>query len=138
MGFVKGSLLSDWISKLGEKGSKSRIQIVLRNILEQCWRLDVAGLDHGELSNASKHIMINDEDVPYLVDFETASIARKVSNVTSMCHYLFIGSEFAKAMKNRLDYVDNNTLLESLRNYKQQRTRDRFEDILRASELSYA
>lgn len=137
MEFIEGSLLSDWISKLGEKGSKSRIQRVLRNILEQCWRLDDKGLDHGELSNASKHIMIDDEDVPYLVDFETASIARKVSNVTSLCQYLFIGSKFAKTMKNRLEYVDNNTLLESLKNYKQQRTRDGFVDILRTCELSY-
>ncbi|NIM45322.1 MAG: serine/threonine protein kinase, partial [Nitrososphaeria archaeon] len=59
MKFVDGILLPGWIETLEEKeGANLRVGRVLRDVLEQCWRLDEAGLDHGELSRASKHIII--------------------------------------------------------------------------------
>jgi len=135
MEFIKGPLLLQWILTLKGRGAKSRIQKVLRDILEQCWRLDKVGLDHGELSKAPKHIIIDEEDKPHIVDFETASINRRVSNVTSICQYLFIGSEVAKVMKRRLDYIDKDMLIESLKNYKRRRSRRNFERILKTCKL---
>jgi len=135
MEFIKGPFLFQWVSTLKGRGIKIRVQKVLRDILEQCWRLDKIGLDHGELSKASKHIIIDKEDKPHIVDFETASINRKVSNTTSMCQYLFIGSEVAKVMKRRLGYIDKDVLIESLKNYKKRRTRRNFESILKTCKL---
>lgn len=135
MEFIKGHLLFQWISTLKGRGTKSRIQKVLRDILEQCWRLDKIGLDHGELSKAPKHVIIHEEDNPHIVDFETASINRRVSNVTSMCQYLFIGSEVAKLIKRRVGYIDKGALIESLKAYKGQRNRQSFESILKACKL---
>jgi putative serine/threonine protein kinase len=135
MEFIKGHLLFQRISTLKGRGTKSRIQKVLQDILEQCWRLDKIGLDHGELSKAPKHIIMDEEDKPYIVDFETASINRKISNVTSICQYLFIGSEVAKVIKRRLGYIDKDELIESLKNYKRQRSRQNFEIILKKCEL---
>jgi len=130
MEFVGGKLLPQWIETLGGRGTKSRIRRVLRSVLEQCWRLDEAGLDHGELSRAPKHVVIDTHDRPYLVDFETASVNRRVSNVTSVCQYFFIGSQTAKMMKRKLGEVDKEGLINTLRNYKQGRTRESFEKIL--------
>jgi len=135
MKFIKGPLLFQWISVLKGRGTKSRIRRVLRDILEQCWRLDKIGLDHGELSKAPKHIIVDEEDKPHLVDFETASINRRVSNVTSMCQYLFIGSEVAKLNKRRLGYINKDVLIESLKNYKRQHSRRNFENILETCNL---
>jgi putative serine/threonine protein kinase len=138
MEFIKGLLLFQWISMLKGRGTKSRIQKVLRDILEQCWRLDEIGLDHGELSKAPKHIIIDEEDKPHIVDFETASINRRVSNVTSICQYLFVGSEVAKLIKRRLGYISKDALIESLKTYKTQRSRQNFENILKTCELHNA
>jgi putative serine/threonine protein kinase len=138
MKFIKGNLLFQWISTLKGRGTKPRIQKVLRDILEQCWRLDEIGLDHGELSKAPKHIIIDEEDKPNIVDFETASINRKVSNTTSICQYLFIGSEVAKVTKRRLGYINKDVLIESLRNYKKWHSRQNFESILKICELHNA
>lgn len=135
MEFVKGHLIFEWISTLKGRGTKSNIQRVLQDILEQCWRLDKIGLDHGELSKAPKHVIVDEESKPHLVDFETASINRKVSNVTSICQYLFLGSQVAKVIARKLGYVDKDELIESLKNYKRQCNRQNFETILEKCKL---
>ena len=129
MEFVEGTLLPRWVEGLKE-GAESRIRRVLRAVLKQCWRLDEVGLDHGELSRAPKHIIVDANDRPCIVDFETASISRRVSNVTSICQYLFIGSQAAKMIANRLGEIDREELIKALREYKQKRTRERFGKVL--------
>jgi putative serine/threonine protein kinase len=104
--------------------------LVLKDILEQCYRLDEAGLDHGELSNAPKHIIVDADDQSYLVDFETASINRRVSNVTSVCQYIFLGSQIADKVKEKLGKVDEKQLINALRTYKRERTKENFEKLL--------
>jgi putative serine/threonine protein kinase len=135
MEFVEGNLLPQWIEKLKGKGTRNRIRRILRDVLEQCWRLDETGLDHGELSRAPKHIIVDEDDHAHLVDFETASVQRRVSNVTSMCQYLFIGSQTAKIMLCKLGKIDQLTLRIFLKNYKQNRTRENFAKILNLCKL---
>jgi putative serine/threonine protein kinase len=135
MEFIEGTLLPEWINTLREKGTKSRVQQVLRAVLEQSWSLDELSLDHGELSRAPKHIIIDANEKPWIVDFETASVNRKVSNVTSICQYLFIGSQIAKTIRKRLGKIDRTRLIQALRNYKHKRTRESFEKILRICTL---
>jgi putative serine/threonine protein kinase len=132
MQFIDGNLLPKWVEK---RRGKMQIRKVLREVLEQCWRLDVTGLDHGELSHASKHIIINKSDVPFIVDFETASLNRKPSNVTSICQFLFISGLVAKQMAEKLGIEDEKTIIEALRRYKRDRTRGNFETVLEACNL---
>ncbi len=135
MEFIEGTLLPKWVEMLSGKGMRARIRRVLRNVLEQCWRLDEEGLDHGELSTAPKHILVRMNDEPCIVDFETASVNRRVSNVTSICQYLFLGSRVAKMMKRKLGRIDKAQLIETLRNYKQGRSLENFENILNTCKL---
>ena len=138
MEFIEGILLPRWVEALKGRGTRSRIRLVLRAVLEQCYRLDEAGLDHGELSRAPKHIIVDAFDCPHLVDFETASINRRVSNVTSICNFLFIGSQAAKTVKRKLGEVDGKELINALRNYKKYRTREGFKKILDVCRLHKA
>ncbi len=138
MEFIEGKLLPQWIEELKGRGTKARIRQVLLAVLEQCWRLDEAGLDHGELSRAPKHVIVDANDNPRILDFETASVARRVSNVTSMCQFLFISSQIAKAMKRKFGKVNQEELVKTLRNYKQERTRKNFNEILIACNLRRA
>jgi len=130
MEFIEGKLLPQWVKELRGRGTKARIRQVLRAILEQCWRLDEAGLDHGELSRAPKHIIVSEGDRPRIVDFETASVARRVSNVTSICQYLFIGSSAAKIIERKFGKVEQGELIRTLREYKQERIRENFNKVL--------
>jgi putative serine/threonine protein kinase len=132
MQFIEGLLLPEWLE---ERRGKGRMRIVLREVLEQCWRLDGISLDHGELSHAPKHIIIDEDDKPFIVDFESASLCRKPSNVTSICQFLFIGSDTAKKVAERLGQIARDAIVEALRFYKISRTRENFEKVLRACDL---
>ena len=111
---------------------KELIRKVLVDILEQCWRLDETGLDHGEISKAPKHLLVDKANKPFIVDFETASIMRRVINVTSVCQFLFMGNSKAAKMldevfgkKNKLE------LIAALKNFKKNKNRKNFEGLLR-------
>jgi putative serine/threonine protein kinase len=132
MQFIDGDLLPEWLDK---RVGKALVRKVLREVLEQCWRLDVAGLDHGELSRAPKHIIIDKSDVPFIVDFETASINRKPSNVTSICQFLFISGLVAKKVAEKLGVKDKKAIVEALRRYKNDMVRENFENVLEICSL---
>jgi putative serine/threonine protein kinase len=129
MQIVEGELLLKWLENHEEK---TVIKHVLQDVLEQCWRLDEAGLDHGELSHAPKHVIVNEKNTPFIVDFETASLNRKPSNVTAICQFLFISGAVAEKVSERLGERDKKAIIEALRSYKQDRTRENFEKVLRA------
>ncbi|MEM3616826.1 MAG: serine/threonine protein kinase [Candidatus Bathyarchaeia archaeon] len=127
MQFVEGFLLPEWLEK---RLGKTRLKSVLRDILEQCWRLDRAGLDHGELSHAPKHIIVDSQDNPVIVDFETASINRKPSNVTSIAQFLFISGVVAEKISRKLGEKNREAIIEALRRYKADVNRQNFEALL--------
>lgn len=135
MEYVEGALLPKWLVNQRGRGVGMRIRRVLKDILEQCWKLDQAGLDHGELSRAPKHIIIDAEDIVHIVDFETASLMRRASNVTSICQYLFLAGRVAKALGRRLGEVEKEPLITALRDYKLEKTEQNFFRILRVCRL---
>jgi len=127
MQFGDGLLLPEWLEKCR---GKLRLKRVLRDILEQCWRLDMAGLDHGELSHAPKHIIVDSQNKPVIVDFETASLNRKPSNVTSIAQFLFISGTVAQKIAEKLGERDKKAVIEALRRYKAEISRRNFEALL--------
>jgi putative serine/threonine protein kinase len=135
MQLIEGSHFPEWIETLEDSGGQSRLRQVLRDVLGQCYRLDETGLDHGELSNAPKHILVDACDRPFLVDFETSSTSRRVSNVTSVCQYLFLGSQIAPKVKGKLGKIDEDKLVKALRGYKRERTTENFQKLLETTEL---
>ncbi len=126
---VDGDLLEKWLETHRDTALMRK---VLVDILEQCWRLDEAGLDHGELSKAPRHLLVNKTDVPFIVDFETASVNRRVANVTSVCQYLFAGnSQVPKLIAEVFGEKDRLAIIEVLRKFKHNRDRQHFEALLR-------
>jgi putative serine/threonine protein kinase len=128
MQLIDGELLPNWLKT---NKNAAAVKQVLRDALEQCYRLDQVGLDHGELSKAPKHLLVDKKGKVFIVDFETASAERKVANVTAVCQYLFAGNSSASKVlteifgeKNRFD------LIGALKTYKKNRTRAYFESLL--------
>jgi putative serine/threonine protein kinase len=127
MQFIDGILLPEWLEKCR---GKTRLKKALKEVLEQCWRLDTVGLDHGELSHAPKHVIIDSENQVFIVDFETASLNRKTSNVTSIAQFLFISGAVAEKITKRLGIKDKKVVIEASRRYKLNKNRRNFEGIL--------
>ena len=131
MQFIDGCLLPVWLEK---RVGKLRVKKVLREVLEQCWLLDAIGLDHGELSHAPKHIIIDRKDRPFIVDFETASVNRATANVTSICQFLFI-SGIAGKVAEKIGEKDKKAIIEALKFYKKCGTRESFDMVSKACGL---
>ena len=127
MQLIDGDMLPKWLEAYKEK---VHVRCVLNDVLEQCWRLDTAGLDHGELSKAPKHIIVDKQRKPWIVDYETASVNRKSANVTSICQFLFIsGGEVARAVAEALGDRSATNIIGALRVYKKERKREGFDHV---------
>jgi putative serine/threonine protein kinase len=129
MQLIDGDLLEEWLKTHRDK---TAVQNVIKDILEQCWRLDEISLDHGELSKAPKHLLVDKSDKLYIVDFETASTTRNASNVTSVCQFLFQGnSNVCKTIVEILGERNRVELVTALKKYRKERNRQNFEAILK-------
>jgi putative serine/threonine protein kinase len=131
MELIEGLQLPEWLSEMKED-QESRTKHVLKRIIVDCWKLDQAEIDHGELSRASKHIIVKKDEEPVIIDFESASMTRRNANVTSIIQYLFFGSHVAKILKDVLLEVDKDNILEKIRLYKKKSTQENLENLLGA------
>jgi putative serine/threonine protein kinase len=126
---IDGDLLEDWLETHKDR---NLIRQILAGIMEQCWRLDESGLDHGEISKAPKHLLVDKDNSPFIVDFETASVVRKVINVTSVCQFLFMGnSRVAKMLGEVFALKQKSELISALKNFKKNSSRENFEGLIK-------
>ena len=130
MEYIEGKKFSDWIEMLKGSGSAKQLKSTIRNVLEDCYRLDQIGFDHGELSNISKHVIVGKNKVA-LIDFESSSTKRRPSNVTSITQAFFIGSGIAKHAQKIYKNSSKEKIIFALKSYKQEKTRDNFEELLK-------
>ena len=134
MEYLEGEKISDWVDSLKGIGSTKKFKSTVKKILEDCYRLDKLGFDHGELSNISKHVIIG-EMKSTLIDFESSSTKRIPSNVTSITQAFFIGSGIAKHAQKIYKNSSKEKIIFALKSYKQEKTRDNFEKLLKILKL---
>ena len=134
MEYIEGKKFSDWIEMLKGSGSVNQLKSTIRNVLEDCYRLDQIGFDHGELSNISKHVIVG-KNKATLIDFESSSTKRRPSNVTSITQAFFIGSGIAKQTQKIYKNSSKEKIILALKNYKQEKTRENFETLLKILKL---
>jgi len=128
MEYLDGKKIGDWFASLKKKGSSSQLKTVIKKVLEDCYSLDRIGLDHGELSNITKHVIIGNKT--QIIDFESSSTERKVSNETSATQALCIGSRISKMVGGMYKIPKKEKMISVLRKYKREQTRDSFESLL--------
>lgn len=98
-------------------------------ILEKTHRLDILGIDHGQIQGG-KHIIIN--DTVWIIDFEKAGF-RKPKNVTSAMAMMFLNDNVvAKRVREKfhLDQHFLNSLREALREYKKTKNIEKIKELL--------
>lgn len=127
MGVAEGSSVPEYVKNLHGKGSTAMLRNRLLQLLIQCRRLDRLGLDHGELSNLSKHVLVG--KTVTILDFESASLRRRLSNVTAAVQYLFIGGSPSKRIRKMLHAEDTREVIETIRRYKSEMTETSFDKL---------
>ena len=134
MELIEGLLMDEWIEQHSSEGDKDVVKNVLRESLDQCFRLDRLELDHGELSQARRHLLVK-EDHPRIVDFETASTSRKPANLSSICQYIFVSSNLALRVGELLGKVELDQLRQALSKYKKTKSATAFAEVLHVCKL---
>ena len=137
MEYVEGQKIGDWVRSVSGRGSVGKMKFAVRRILEDCYKLDQAGIDHGELSSITKHVIIGNTKQT-MIDFESSSTHRKVSNVTSATQAMFIGSGISKSVQRIYKVPPKQKIIEALRSYKKEQSRQSFEELLAVLKLQAA
>ena len=127
MELIEGAGIAQWLAEAAEPASVKKL---VRDLLEQCRSLDSVGVDHGQLSRAHRHVLVDALMGVHIIDFETASVSRRHSNVTSIAHYIFFNKENSRRVQQRLGQLHLETLRSKLRDYKRKRSDESFEAIL--------
>jgi len=131
--YLDGEKIGRWINKLKEKPNVAQLKKIIKKTLTDCYKLDKMGLDHGELSNITKHVIVGKKIT--ILDFESSSTDRKVSNVTSATQALCIGSGISKIIGRVYKIPKKQKMISVLRKYKRKGTRDSFESLLSVLKL---
>jgi len=135
MELIDGIPLNRWVGLMPNTGCKRKVRRVITRLLDDCYRLDRICLDHGELSEAPKNVLVESGDIPRIVDFESASNRRRPSNVTSISQYLLIGGGPAKRVRTTLQWRRKTSLVRALRDYKHHPDDQSFKKIMVVAEL---
>jgi len=129
MQFFEGMPLFRW-AEAQRVGNERATKTVLRELLAECFRLDAIGLDHGELSHAPKNVLVDKDNRPCIVDFESASTTRRTANVTSLLQYFLFG-RISRAINAPKIFPKKENMLRTLVAYKQEASVENFRSVLR-------
>ena len=132
MELVVGTPLFRWAETLGVR--QITVKHVMSHLLDACFRLDSVGLDHGELSHAPRNVLIGNDAEPCIVDFESASMVRRVANVTSLLQYFLFGS-LSKTLHSSKIFPAKKKILHALSEYKQEGSIRSYERVLQTLKL---
>ncbi|WP_243675209.1 serine/threonine protein kinase [Vulcanisaeta distributa] len=129
---INGIPIQKYITTAGP----AEIRAILTDLLWQCRRLDSIGLAHNELSRPQDHIIISSNKA-FIIDFESASLNSRVSNVAQLLNALIMGKGFIQHHVKLA--IGTSINLEELRNtikrYKSTRNDTDFMQILRILNL---
>jgi len=130
MEFLDGISIENWFLKT--KLDSYSIKTIIINILNQCFILDKINLDHGQLNKLYNHIIISPDDLNCtIIDFESASTFRKVSNLTSAFQGLFFKGVISKQINKYIDYENKkNEFLKLLKGYKRNISKEKFDSLM--------
>ena len=126
MEYIDGEKIIDWAKKTETKSQE--VRSVLNNVLRECYLLDDAGLDHGELSTIDKHVIVG-KNKNTIIDFESSSTNRKPSKVTGATQGILIGTGLAKIIQKKIKLPPKETIINLIRQYKKNPNLENFEKI---------
>jgi putative serine/threonine protein kinase len=130
---LHGRSLIEWL-----EGAKTltgdEFMEVLANICAQARLLDIAGIDHRELSDPRRHVVIQDDRRARLLDFETASTGGRRRNVNSLLQYLTLSNAFGPVILSRLG-ANREDVLGALKAYGRDPSAESYSRIMRAMNL---
>jgi putative serine/threonine protein kinase len=131
---LAGATLVDWLDASG--GIPDLVfKEVLVDICAQARLLDVAGIDHKELTDPRRHVIVQRDGRARILDFETAAIGEKRRNVNDLIQYLTLSGQYGPVVLSRLG-ASRDSVLSALKEYRRSPGDGPYRLILRTMKLS--
>ena len=131
MEYIDGLSIINWVNN--QNINPEQVRNVLNSTMEQCFKLDKAHIDHGELSRLDHHVIVSQLDTANIIDFESSSTKRKICNVTAAAQSLFISGPVSKRVNEILHLPEREKIIKILRTYKHDQSRNNFDNIMSIS-----
>lgn len=131
MEYIDGLSIINWINH--QNINPEQVRNVVNSIMEQCYKLDKAHLDHGELCRLDHHVIVSQSDTTNIIDFESSSTKRKICNVTAAAQSLFLSGLVSKRVNEIFHLPEREKIIRALRIYKQDQSRNNFDNIMSIS-----
>ncbi len=121
--FVEGEYLEDWLAGADTK----EVEVVFTRVLEQCFVLDLLKVSKEEMHRPLKHVIVQQNLHPILIDFERTKATEKPQNVTQFLEYI---CRVEKELEKKEIRFSVAKVREAARLYKSLLNREQFECII--------
>jgi len=124
MEFIEGLPFEEFLKNSNEKNSKTKIILIIWQLIDQMLLLDLLGINKQEMTHPTKHIIITQKKLgknkklyPVLIDFERARFSKNPRNLTQFISYL--NSNKISTLLNQKDILINSqNILDQIKDYK--------------------
>ncbi len=127
MEFVEGETIEEFL-KNRENDRKEVIQ-VLKSVFDQCRTMDELRINKQEMTNPYKHIIIDKDLHPVIIDFERCLYTKKPKNVTQFCQYV-TRTRTRQLLADRGITIDKNKIRKLAKEYKEKLSEKSYSRIL--------
>ena len=111
--YVEGVLFPQFV----RFSTKNKIIEVIKNVFNQLYILDKDNIQKEEMTNPYKHIVVQKDLTPVLLDFERASKRIKPNNVNQFCQYI-ISSIMTIMLNEKKIQIEKEKILVLAKKYK--------------------
>ncbi len=124
---IEGLYFGDWTRE--NMGNRELVRDYVLRVIDIAYRLDMAGVDHGELTKIRRHYIVTEEG-PRVIDFDSGSLGRVPQNLTATVQSLFMHTTFAGVLSKVYRMPDRDELLAALRRYKEEPGEESYHALL--------
>ncbi|HLC90230.1 MAG TPA: HemK2/MTQ2 family protein methyltransferase [Candidatus Nanoarchaeia archaeon] len=115
--FIEGMFIMEWIAS----HRSAEVKKVLHNVLQQCFVMDTKKVNKEEMHHPLKHIVVDPNNRPILLDFERCAHAEKPHNVTQFIEFI---CRMKKELEGKGISVPVVELRELSKQYKEEMTKE--------------
>ncbi len=124
--FIEGKFILDFIGSCQEK---EKIRSAIKQLLQQCRKLDEMKVNKEEMSRPQKHAIINSSGKLTMIDFERCRKTQKPKNVTQLCQFLTEG--YANSLlRQKGVIIDVGKLRAAAQEYKNSQSEESFNKLM--------
>ncbi len=126
--YIDGEFFPIWLEHATKK-NKSLIKKIIKNVFVQCFRMDKIKVNKEEMHHPYKHIIIDKNKKPIMVDFERCHKSIEPKNVTQFSTYM-ISDFMVNLLKDKGIKVNKEKMIKAAKAYKKKMSKVNLDKIV--------